>query len=191
MFKQTDHDLTIELKTHGFELPTEEYAKIEDSLGSLREAVDCFPVKSLNITVVFHQRQQDYHVKMSLMLPGRTLFTGERDVLVYPAIESCTEKLLQKVVAFKKQLEAEEERSKQASGTHHTVEASMDFDTKELEEARMYDDYLRFRIGLDAFTSALSEKIGRWVQRYPEIEEMLGEGVSISDIVEDVYYHAY
>ena len=191
MFNETDHDLTIELKTHGFELPTEEYAKIEESLGSLRDAVDCFPVKSLNITVICHQRQEDYHVKMSLILPGRTLFTGERDRLVYPAIERCTEKLLRKVVAFKNQLEAEEERSKHASGTYHTVNTSMDFDTQQLEESRMYDDYLRFRLGLDGFTSALSEKIGRWVQRYPEIEELLGEGVTISDIVEGVFYHAY
>ena len=42
--------------------------------------------------------------------------------------------------------------------------------TAELEAARDQHDYARFRKGLDGFTASLSERIGRWVQRYPEVE---------------------
>lgn len=191
MFNQTDHDLIIELNAHGFELPAAQYEEIEASLDSLREAVECFPTKSLYITIVFHPKPRDYHVKTSLVLPGRTLFTGDRDTLVHPALERCFDKLLEKVNGFKQQLEAAEEKKKQAVGTHHVVDSSMQIDTGELEEARVQNDYLRFRRGLDGFTSALSEKIGRWVQRYPEVEAALGEGITISDLVEDVFFHAY
>jgi ribosome-associated translation inhibitor RaiA len=191
VFNQTDRDLNIELKTHGFELPENQYERIEQCLGSLRGAVDCFPVKRLNVTANCHQRVGDYHVKMSLMLPGRTLFTGERDREVHVAMERCAEKLLRKVNAYKRSLGSEEEKSKQAAGTHHVVEASMDFDAGELEAARQQHDYARFRAGLDGFTASLTERIGRWVQRYPDVEAALGEGITISDLVEDVYFHAY
>ncbi len=191
MFNQTDHDLNIELKTHGFELPANQYERIEQCLGSLRGAVDRFPVKRLNVTANFHQRVGDYHVKMSLMLPGRTLFTGERDREVHVAMERCAEKLLRKVNAYKRNLESEEEKSKQSAGTHHVVEASLDFDAGELDAARQQHDYARFRSGLDGFTASLTERIGRWVQRYPEVEAALGDGITISDLVEDVFFHAY
>jgi ribosome-associated translation inhibitor RaiA len=191
VFHQTDQDLNIELKTHGFELPANQYERIEQCLGSLREAVDRFPVKTLNVTANFHGRPSDYHVKMSLMLPGRTLFTGERDREVHVAMERCAEKLLRKVNAYKRNLDSEEEKSKQAAGTHHVVDSSMEIDTAELEAARDQHDYARFRKGLDGFTASLTERIGRWVQRYPEVEAALGEGITISDLVEDVFFHAY
>ncbi|MGV3486043.1 MAG: hypothetical protein ACO1RT_16625 [Planctomycetaceae bacterium] len=184
-------ELNIELKDHGFELSEVEYASIEGCLHTLREAIDCFPTKSLVITIVYHHTPEDYHIKMSLMLPGRTLFTGERDKMVHPAIERCIDKLLLKVEKFKQQMRASAELEKQTSGTHQSLQSTLDFDTKELEEARFYQDYLRFRRGLDGFQSGLSDRIGRWVQRYPELEEQIAGWVTISDIVEDVFLHAY
>lgn len=191
MSTQTGHELIIEVKTHGFELPPVEYGRIETALRSLREVVDCFPVKSIKVTATFHARREDYHVKMSLNLPGRTLFTGERDRVVYTAIERCIDKMLGKVSAYKLHMQREDETSKQARGTHHVLKASTDVDTGELEEARVQGDYLRFRRELDGFSTGLSENVGRWVKRYPEIEAMLGDGITISDIVEDVFFHAF
>ena len=46
MSNQTGHELIVEVKTHGFELPADEYGRVEAALYSLREAVDCFPVKA-------------------------------------------------------------------------------------------------------------------------------------------------
>lgn len=44
---------------------------------------------------------------------------------------------------------------------------------------------------MDAFEERLTDRIGRWVQRYPEIESQLGETMTIPDIVEDVLLYAF
>jgi ribosome-associated translation inhibitor RaiA len=184
-------ELAIELKTHGCELTATEYGRIEDSLGALREAVASFPIQGLLITIHHHPRHNDYHVKMSLKLPGQTLFTGERHQVMYTAIEQSVDKLLRKVKTFKSRMQAEAEQSKQSEGTHHRLESTLAFHTKELEEACFYQDYLRFRRGLDGFQPGLNERVGRWVQRYPEIERQLEGRITLSDIVEDVFLHAF
>lgn len=191
MAVQPDNELRIEVKTHGFELRPDEFTSIETCLNKIRDAIADFPTKNLIITIFYHHRPEDFHVKTSLTLPSGTLFTGERNKVLYPAIESCVDKLLAKVERLKQQFESKEETTKQAIGTHHTLETTLDFDTKDLEDAIFFQDYLRFRRGLDGFEPALTEKIGRWVQRYPEIEEQFSDGILISDIVEDVFYHAY
>ena len=58
-------------------------------------------------------------------------------------------------------------------------------------EAVASDDYAAFRRTADVFEEGLAKRIGRWVQRYPEIESRLGEDMTISDIVEDVFLNAF
>ena len=41
------------------------------------------------------------------------------------------------------------------------------------------------------FEGSLRRRVGRWLQRYPEIESELGETITISDVVEDVFLHAF
>ena len=60
-----------------------------------------------------------------------------------------------------------------------------------LNQAVDRDDYAEFRRAADVFEKGLTERIGRWVQRYPELESSLGETVTISDIVEDVFLNAF
>jgi ribosome-associated translation inhibitor RaiA len=191
MTVESKNEWTVELKAHGVELPAAEHSKIEGCLHAIREAVECFPVKSLEITVNHHHRTDDFHVKTSLKLPGRTLFTGERNRSVLSAVEACVDKLLKKIKNFKLQMQSDEERTKQVSGSHHTVAPTLQWDLRELEDARFSQDYLRFRKGLDGFQSSLNNRIGRWIQRYPEIEKQLSDWITLSDIVEDVFFHAY
>ena len=53
------------------------------------------------------------------------------------------------------------------------------------------DDYPAFRRAVDVFEKFMTERVGRWLQRYPEIESSLGQTVTVSDIVEDVFLTAY
>ena len=41
------------------------------------------------------------------------------------------------------------------------------------------------------FESPLHERVGRWIQRYPEIESRLGDSITIADIVEEVFLNAF
>jgi ribosome-associated translation inhibitor RaiA len=191
--KYTDESngLRIELDTKGCEMSPDEIAKLEEDLHTLRQVVEDFPVADLTVLVIHHARSDDYHVKTSLALPGKRLFTGDRDVLVHPAYERCLRKLVKKVQAYKERMNEHAEWSKEAGGTHHTVLPNQEIDVAALEAAAANDDYRAFRCAVDPFQGAMTERVGRWVQRYQEIEAMLGETVTVSDIVEDVFLNAF
>ncbi len=70
---------------------------MEKNLQTIHEMVDDFPVSTLYISVHRHVKYGDYHVKTSLVLPGKTLLTGDRDVLIHPAYERCIHKLAKKL----------------------------------------------------------------------------------------------
>lgn len=190
-FSDESYNLRIELNTQGCELTENEISDLEDGLFTLRNLVEKFPVSNLYITVVHHGRTDDYHVKTSLALPGKKLFTGDRDTQIHPAYERCIRKLVKKVQAYKQQLRGETEYVKQAEGTHQRLSPSQNVDVLELEASVNADDFASFRRAVDVFESALSDRIGRWIQRYPEIESQLGQGITISDIVEDVMVNAF
>lgn len=190
-YSDESYDLRIELDTKGCELSAGEIAEMEDGLHTLRQLVQSFPVANLYITVVHHAKRDDYHVKTSLRLSGKTLFTGERDTAVHPAFEQCIRKLVKKVGAYKQRMQGDAELAKQTSGTHHRMKATQEFDMAAIQAAVAKDDYPEFRNAVDVFESGLTERIGRWVQRYPEIESLLGNSITISDVVEDVFLHAF
>ena len=100
-FSDESYNLRIELDTKGCELSADEIARMEEDLGTLHKLVEQFPVSNLYITVIHHPRSNDYHVKTSLALPGRKLFTGDRDTVVHAAYERCLRKLTKKVKAYK------------------------------------------------------------------------------------------
>lgn len=190
-FSDESYNLRIELDTKGCELSAGEIADMEDDLHTLRNFVENFPVSNLYITVIYHARRNNYHVKTSLGLPGKTLFTGDRDVLVHPAYERCIRKLVKKVEAYKQRMRGDAELAKQASGTHHTLNPTQEFDIERLDKAVASGDYATFRLAADPFEEGLIQRIGRWIGRYPEIELGLGETITITDIVEDVFLSAF
>lgn len=190
-YSDESYNLRIELDTKGCQLSAGEIANMEEDLHTLRRLVRDFPVSNLYITIVHHARSNDYHVKTSLALSGKTLFTGDRDMVVHPAFERCIRKLVRKVEAYKQRMQGDADLAKQTSGTHHTLNPTQDFDVTKLEQAVANDDYAAFRRGVDVFEEGLTERIGRWVQRYPEIETLLGDTITISDIVEDVFLNAF
>jgi ribosome-associated translation inhibitor RaiA len=191
MYPDDSQSLRIQLETKGCDLSEGEIIEMEEDLHTLRQVVKDFPVSDLHITVIHHARRNDYHVKTSLGLPGRTLFTGERAHQVHPAYEQCIRKLVGKVRAYKDRMRGDIESSKQAEGTRRTVTPTQHVEMENLEKAVRKDDYAAFRLAVDSFEAGLTHRIGRWVQRYPAIESQLGARITISDIVEDVFVRAF
>ena len=190
-FSDQSYNLRIELDTKGCELSASEIEDMEEDLHTLRELVEDFPVSDLHITVVHHGRSDDYHVKTTLALPGRKLFTGDRDVVVHPAFERCVRKLTKKVRAYKSHMRVGTDPAKQAAGTRQDVQPTRQVDASVLTTAVDAKDYSAFRREIDVFEPAMTERIGRWIQRYPEFQTRLGSAVSVSDVVEEVFLNAF
>ena len=190
-FSDQDHALRIVLDTKDCELLPSEIEHMEQDLHTLRELVADFPVSDLLVTVVHHPTSGDYHVRTTLGLPGRKLFTGERHAKVHPAYERCIRKLVKKVRACKHEMRVGEDAVKRAKGTRQNVEAVAEFDASALIQTVENDDYLEFRRQMDVFEPALSERIARWLGKYPEIQAQIDWPVSVSDIVEEVFLNAF
>ncbi len=190
-FSDQDHALRIVLDTKDCELSSMEIEHMEEDLHTLRELVADFPVSDLHVTVVHHRRSDDYHVRTTLGLSGRKLFTGERHAKVHPAYECCIRKLVKKVRAYKHEMRVGEDVVKQAKGTRQSVEPVAEFDVNALIETVKNDDYLEFRRQMDVFEPALSERIARWLGKYPEIQTQFDWPISVSDIVEEVFLNAF
>lgn len=103
-FANESQSLRIELDQQGCDLAAWQIEDMEEDLRTLRRVSEDFPVGVLHITVVYHRKPNDFHVKTSLSLCGKTFFTGERNQKMHPAYESCIRKLVKKVQAYKEQL---------------------------------------------------------------------------------------
>lgn len=190
-FSDESYNLRIELDTKGCELAAEEIEDMEMDLDTLKSLVADFPVSDLHITVVYHQKSHDYHVKTSLGLSGKKLFTGQRHSKVHPAFESCVRKLTKKVRAYKREMRVGEDAEKLAAGTRHDVLPAGEIDVAAMVQAVESDDYNAFRHQIDVFEPSLTTRISRWVERYPEISSQLGPPFGLADIVEEVFLNAF
>ena len=52
-------------------------------------------------------------------------------------------------------------------------------------------DYRAFRAAMGVYEDALEKRVGRWIERYPDAEAQLGNGLLISEIVEEVFLNAF
>lgn len=190
-FSDQSYNLRIELDSQGCELSPSELEEIEEDLDTLGQMVEDFPVSDLHITVVYHKRSDDYHVKTSLALSGRKLFTGERHAKFHPAFERCVRKLTKKVRAYKHEMRVGAEAAKQAAGTEQELEPAGMIDLGGLREAVEANDYPAFRRQIDTFEPSLIERVGRWLERYPQLRSQLDPEITVSDIIEEVFLNAF
>ena len=190
-FSDTSYNLRIELDTKNCELSPGQIDKLERGLAPLRKPVEKFPVSSLYITVNFHPRSNSYRVKTALALSGRTLTTGDLDEQVYPAYERCVRKLVKKVLAYEANLGAEAELRKHQKGTYQDVTAQQEADPSAVQEAVDEGDYTAFRNDTSMYEGPVRLRIGRWVQRYPEVQAQIDEEIKLEDLVEEVFLNAF
>jgi hypothetical protein len=187
----TKHELRIQLDTKQCTLSAHEIEKMETNLGVLRTRAAQFPISDLYVTVTHFPRTGDYHVKTSLVLTGRTLFTGDRDVLVHPAFLRCIHKLIAKLDAYIETLANKPTIAKYREGTQLDVVGAGMPDAARIERAVQEGDYAAFRRTLDPFDESVRRRVSRWINRYPQLEARLGEVLSVDDAVEEVFLNAY
>jgi hypothetical protein len=186
--KNQPGNLRINLDSKDFRLSETERQKFDTDLETLRKAVACFPDPELKIEL---SQQSYYRVRTSLILPSRTLFTADEDRDLHPAWERCIRKLVGKVQALKETLGNKPTYSKEAEGTLHDVRPAMEPDAEQLNRAIADLDYVAFRNAMAVYEEAVERRVGRWAQRYPIVEDRLGDGLAISEIVEEVFLNAF
>ena len=185
------HELRIQLDTKHCHLSPSQIAKMEANLATLRTRAEQFPINDLYVTVTRFPRTGDYHVKTSLVLTGRTLFTGERDILVHPAFLRCIRKLLSKLDAYIEALGNKPALAKHEEGTQLEVVPTAAPDGNQLEQAVRDGDYAAFRRAADVYDEPVRRRVSRWINRYPQLAARLGDSLSVDDAVEEVFLNAY
>jgi ribosome-associated translation inhibitor RaiA len=190
-FSDKSYNLRVEVDTKNCNLSLAEADILDHSLHILDESVRRFPRSDLYVTILRHARRRDHRVKTSLVLPGRTLFTGDHDDHPMPAVERCVRKLVHKVDAYKHSLSRVSEVAKHRKGTHQEIIPTELPDAELLEHAVADGDYVRFRSAMRAYDDPLRQRVGRWIQRYPALEARIGGDIQIDDAIEEVLLNAF
>jgi ribosome-associated translation inhibitor RaiA len=190
-FSDESYGLRIELDTKHFECTPEQIDYLEAKLDLLRKVTEQFPVSDLYITLAFHGRSNQYRITTALVLPGRTLATGDVSEVMEAGYDRCIRKLVKRVEAYKAALGQAPQQSKEAQGTRQEVVPTHELDAAAISAAVEEGDYQAFRKALAPYEDRLNDRIGRYVQRYPDIEARVGEAFTIGDLVEEVFLNAF
>jgi len=190
-FSDESYDIRIQLDLHNCQFSPEALAEFESALDPLRKPVEKFPVSDLNIVITFQPRTNVYQVKMSLILSGGTLVTGEIHPVAYTAFEAAVRKMVRRLLAFEAELAAEADIAKRQEGTVQDVLPETDPDLAFIDSTAKSQDYAAFRKSLYPYEEVIRKRVGRWVQRYPDIDARIGIDLEIDDIVEEVFLNAF
>lgn len=176
---------------HKYALPDAERRRLEDSLGGVARMVEHFPVADLHVMIEGNARSNEVSVKLTLILPGNTLVTNDRDSVVTVAFDRGLTALSELVQGYKDKLGGHGERNKLEKGTAHDVQPTQNIDPAAVERAVAAGDYAAFRAALLPFEDPIQARAGRWVQRYPGFEDRLGKHVKLSDVTEEIFLTAF
>lgn len=185
------NNLRIQIDAHQCQLSPAETQKMRDSLGVLAREVENFPVSDLHVLVEHNARNTDYSVKTSLLLTGETLVSSDHDARPYTAFERCVANLEKAVHAYKERMGRVPERQKQNKGTRQVLEPTLDPDPAALDAAVRDGDFAAFRGATYGYEEPLRKRIGRWVERYPQVSARIDKSLKIEDIVEEVFLDAF
>lgn len=177
--------------SHHCTLTDAETEKMREGIDSLARKVENFPLSDVRILVERNERSNDFSVKVTLILDGATLVTNDHDTAMHAAFERCLDALTENIQAYKARLSQVPERQKQQKGTHQDLEPTVNPDPEVLENAHLTGDYGAFRMALVGYEEPIRKRMGRWVERYPDMNAQIGKGLEIADLVEEVYLTAF
>src|SRR5581483_6292217 len=143
------------------------------------------------ILVEHNNRSNDFSVVTSLLLPSATLVARDHNQVMHAAYEQCLANLMREVKDYKDRLGNVPERQKQLKGTHQDLEPTLDPDPGAVEAAVAAGDYAAFRTATAGYEQPLRDRVGRWVERSPDVDGEVGRRFTIADVVEEVFLDAF
>ena len=186
--------LRVEIDARDCNIPPDELSRMQNRLASVGEVVKEFPSSELTVKVIRHPDSNVYHDEFRLRLPGKTLFTGDSDPDMHRAFDRGVRKLVWKTTAYswkgRRDTEAETVARREAALDRNIV-APTEPDAGPLGQAARDGDYQAFRTRAAGYEEWLRDRVGRWVQRYPEAQARIGGDIAIGDLLEEVYLNAF
>ena len=186
-----DRGLHVLFDVHQYRLAQAEENTLRNHLEGLAPQVENFPHADLHVLIEGNARSNDVSVKLALVLPGNTLVTSDHDIGPQPALERCLDSLVESLNSYKDKLGQVSQRQKTDKGTVRELHTPVLLDSPALAWAVEAGDYCAFRGATLPLEEPLRKRVGRRVQRFPEFEGRIGNGVEIADIVEDVFLMAF
>jgi hypothetical protein len=184
--------LRVNIEAKECTIPQDELGRMQGSLNQLGEAACDFPSAELWINVIRHPRSSAYHVEARLKVPGKTFVSGDEDTYLDSAFQRCMRNLTQKVVLYRANPnQAAAEQARRLERLNNNIVAPEDPADGPLGKVVTDGDYRAFRTALSGYEEWLRKRVGRWIQRYPEAEARVGDGLAIGDLVEQVYLNAF
>jgi ribosome-associated translation inhibitor RaiA len=191
-FTGENHPLRVQIDTHQSQLPAAELGRIRDEVAAaLGRQLQHFPYSDVRVLVAHSGRSNDYSVKTTLILSGTTLVGNDHDPVLHAALERCLAGLCENIRAYKDRLGQVPERQKQQKGTHQDLHPDLDPDPAALDAAVAAEDYTAYRTAVYGFEEPLRKRVGRRVERYPQVVGQIGKGLTLADIVEGVLLRAF
>jgi ribosome-associated translation inhibitor RaiA len=184
-------NLPIKWDTKHCRLSPAQQQKLREGLAPVARQVRDFPISELLVVIEHFPRTTRWRVKTSLVLTGETLVSLDEDSDLHPAFDRCVANLVQDVHAYKDRMSQVPEVAKQSKGTHQDLEPTVDPDPAAVDRAVKEGDYAAFRSATFGYEEPLRKRIGRWVERYPEISAQIDKSLKISDLVEEVFLNAF
>ncbi len=143
------------------------------------------------MNVARHLRNGDFHVKTSLLLPGRTICTGQSGGDACSCFARAIRKLVLRVQHYKDALDQSADISKHQKATRQEIMPAEVLDGEAVRRAVHARDFAEFRRLTWTYEEPVRKRAGRWIQRYPEAEAALAADFDLADIVEEVFLLAF
>jgi len=181
----------IEFDLHHCQLPESVLEKMRENLDAISPQLGHFPLADFHVLIERNNRSNGYSVKVALVLPGDTLVGTAQDPAVHVAFEQCLMGLEENLRAYKERMGQVPERQKQEKGTHHEVEPNPPPDPAAIDKTVRDADYAAFRTATFGYEEPVRKRVGRWIERYPEVNGQIGHGLEVEDLVEEVFLLAF
>jgi ribosome-associated translation inhibitor RaiA len=185
------HKLQVHFDCHECQPTQQELADMADDLDSLARQVGNFPLADVRVLIEWNARNREYAVKVTLLLTGEPIVTSDHDAVLHAAFERAVVSLEDAVRAYKERLDRVPERRKQEAGTYQELAPSVVPDAAALDAAVAAADYPAYRLAIAPYEDALRTRVGRWVERYPAVQAMMGRGLETVDVAEGVFLAAF
>ena len=192
IYRADEHHLLAEIDTQECQISQEQRTALQPNLERLGKALSDFPQSNLWLKIIHHSQSNVFHAQAKLKVPGQTINTGERHESLTSAAQRCLEKALQRVESYKANPDREAvKQAEQRSALATNIIAPVESDGGVIGQAIVANDYRAFRHALLAQEEPLRMRVGRWVQRYPEVQAEVGRTFEIADLVEEVFLLAF
>lgn len=175
-------NLQYDIDAENLILTDAEQSQILADLDTLLDVIAEFPVAHLHINFQYYQNSDQTKCKLALVLPDRPLVTADVGEHWRPIFEHCVRKLIKRVKQYKAALE---------NSPVPTVVANRIPDAEQIQSAVAEGNYEDFRVATYPYEADVRSRVGRWVQRYPEVDARIGIEIWIADIVEEVFLNAF